>query len=119
MKSIGGTFLAMSLLGVLAIPAFAADKLESRLKDIATVEGVRDNPLVGYGIVVGLKGTGDSQQTIFSMPTLANILQRMGLQVSATAIRANNVAAVFVTGTLPPFAHPGTHIDVTVSSAGD
>jgi len=97
----------------------ASDKLESRLKDIATVEGVRDNPLVGYGIVVGLKGTGDSQQTIFSMQTLANIMQRMGLQVSATAIRSNNVAAVFVTGTLPPFAHPGTHIDVTVSSTGD
>jgi flagellar P-ring protein precursor FlgI len=110
------------LFGVLALAATnlaAADKLESRLKDIATIEGVRDNPLVGYGIVVGLKGTGDSQQTVFSMQTLANIMQRMGLQVSATAIRANNVAAVFVTGTLPPFAHPGTRIDVTVSSTGD
>jgi flagellar P-ring protein FlgI len=109
-------------LGVLSIPAarlVAADKLESRLKDIATIEGVRDNPLVGYGMVVGLKGTGDSQQTVFSMQTLANIMQRMGLQVSSTAIRANNVAAVFVTATLPPFAHPGTHIDVTVSSTGD
>src|SRR5580658_6959182 len=116
MKS--GIFLAPILLGLLVIPA-AADKLESRLKDISTVEGVRDNPLVGYGIVVDLKGTGDSQQTVFSMQTLANIMQRMGLQVSATAIRANNVAAVFVTATLPPFAHPGTHIDITVSSTGD
>jgi flagellar P-ring protein precursor FlgI len=103
----------------LAPRVLAADKLESRLKDIATIEGVRDNPLVGYGIVVGLKGTGDSQQTVFSMQTLANIMQRMGLQVSPTAIRANNVAAVFVTATLPPFAHPGTHIDITVSSTGD
>jgi flagellar P-ring protein precursor FlgI len=120
-----GRHPCLPLLALLAMSSLtpthltAADKLESRLKDIATIEGVRDNPLVGYGIVVGLKGTGDSQQTIFSMQTLANIMQRMGLQVSATAIRANNVAAVFVTGTLPPFAHPGTRIDVTVSSTGD
>src|ERR1035438_738934 len=120
MNSMSAKFrAAIGLLAILSIPAAAADKLESRLKDIATVEGVRDNPLVGYGIVVGLKSTGDSQQTVFSMQTLANIMQRMGLQVSATAIRANNVAAVFVTATLPPFAHPGTRIDVTVSSTGD
>src|ERR1017187_3579315 len=112
----------LCFLGALGIPAFrlaAADKLESRLKDIATIEGVRDNPLVGYGIVVGLKGTGDSQQTVFSMQTLANILQRMGLVVPALTITAKNMASVFVTATLPPFAHPGTRIDVTVSSTGD
>src|SRR5580658_7935297 len=95
------------------------NKMESRLKDIATIEGVRENPLVGYGMVVGLKGTGDSQQTVFSMQTLANIMLRMGLQVPAASITAKNVAAVFVTATLPPFAHPGTHIDVTISSTGD
>lgn len=90
-----------------------------RLRDITTVEGVRDNPLIGYGLVVGLKRTGDSQQTIFSTQTLANILQRMGLQIPVSSVQIRNVAAVFVTATLPPFAEPGTRIDVTVSSIGD
>ena len=90
-----------------------------RLRDISTVEGVRDNPLIGYGLVVGLKRTGDSQQTQFSTQTLANILQRMGLQIPVASVQIRNVAAVFVTATLPPFARPGTRIDVTVSSVGD
>ena len=90
-----------------------------KLRDIATVEGVRDNPLIGYGIVVGLKRTGDSQQTQFSTQTLANALQRMGLQIPVASVQIRNVAAVFVTATLPPFAQPGTLIDVTVSSIGD
>jgi flagellar P-ring protein precursor FlgI len=75
--------------------------------------------VIGYGIVAGLKGTGDKQQTLFTTQTLANILQRMGVQVSATTMIVKNVAAVFVTATLPPFAGPGTHLDVTVSSTGD
>ena len=91
----------------------------AQIKDITTIEGVRDNPLVGYGVVVGLNRTGDSQQTVFSTQTLANLLQRMGVQVPATSIRVNNMAAVFVTAELPPFARPGMKIDVTVSSAGD
>jgi flagellar P-ring protein precursor FlgI len=90
-----------------------------RIKDIASVEGVRDNPLVGYGMVVGLNGTGDRRQTIFSTQTLANILRRMGLQIPASSVRVNNVAAVMVTATLPPFARPGMRLDVTVSSVGD
>ena len=90
------------------------------LRDITTVEGVRENPLQGYGLVVGLNGTGDRQQTIFSTQTLANILQRMGVQVSTPAnMLVHNVAAVFVTATLPPFAQPGMRMDVTVSSIGD
>jgi len=89
------------------------------IRDIATVEGVRENPLLGYGMVVGLKGTGDRQQTVFTTQTLANILQRMGVQIPGNTIRINNVAAVFVTASLPPFARPGTHLDVTVSSVGD
>ncbi|HWB32389.1 MAG TPA: flagellar basal body P-ring protein FlgI [Acidobacteriaceae bacterium] len=92
---------------------------EARIKDIASVEGVRDNQLVGYGIVVGLHGTGDSQQTGFSTQTLASMLLRMGVSVPATAIRVQNLAAVFVSATLPPFARPGSQIDITVSSAGD
>jgi flagellar P-ring protein FlgI len=90
-----------------------------RIKDIASIEGIRDNQLVGYGIVVGLQGTGDSQQTTFPTQTLAATLLRMGVSVPASAIRVQNLAAVFVSSTLPPFARPGTKLDVTVSSAGD
>src|SRR5208282_2612902 len=81
--------------------------------------GVRDNLLIGYGMVVGLNGTGDRQQTVFSVQTLSNLLQKMGVQFSASAVVVKNIAAVFVTGTLPPFSRPGTPIDVTVSSIGD
>ena len=90
-----------------------------RLKDITSVEGVRGNPLIGYGVVVGLAGTGDSRQTIFTTQTLGNILQHMGVQIPTSAVQVRNVAAVFVTATLPAFAQPGTRIDVTVSSTGD
>jgi flagellar P-ring protein precursor FlgI len=83
------------------------------------VEGVRDNQLIGYGMVVGLHGTGDSQQTVFSVQTLANLLQKMGVQFAASAVVVKNIAGVFVTATLPPFARPGTPIDVTISSVGD
>ena len=89
------------------------------IRDVTSVEGIRDNPVLGYGVVVGLKNTGDKQQTLFTNQTLANILQRMGVQTPAGTIIVKNVAAVFVTATLPPFARPGTRLDVTVSSAGD
>jgi flagellar P-ring protein precursor FlgI len=89
------------------------------IRDVATVEGVRDNSLVGYGLVVGLRGTGDRQQTYFTVQTLASILARMGVQIPTASVRVNNVAAVFVTATLPPFARPGMHVDVLVSSSGD
>lgn len=90
-----------------------------RLGDVSTVEGVRNNLLIGYGMVVGLNGTGDRQQTVFSVQTLSNLLQKMGIQFTASAVVVKNVAAVFVTATLPPFARPGTPLDVTVSSIGD
>jgi flagellar P-ring protein precursor FlgI len=118
-------FLALPLSAAAAFPARGAVDSSSgsghgaQIKDITTIEGVRDNPLVGYGVVVGLNRTGDSQQTVFSTQTLANLLQRMGVQVPAASIRVNNMAAVFVTAELPPFARPGMKIDVTVSSAGD
>lgn len=89
------------------------------IRDITSIEGVRNNPLVGYGIVIGLKGTGDRQQTVFTTQTLANVLQRLGLQIPAAAIQVRNVASVIVTAELPPFARPGTTVDVTVSSVGD
>ena len=112
-------FLAGLLL--LAIPSnlVAAEPVEVKIRDLTTVEGVRENPLIGYGMVVGLTGTGDRQQTVFTTQTLANILQRMGAQIPAATVRVNNVAAVFVTASLPPFARPGTQLDVTVSSIGD
>ncbi len=92
---------------------------QARIKDISTIEGIRDNQLVGYGIVVGLQGTGDSQQTTFPTQTLVATLLRMGVSVPAAAIRVQNLAAVFVSATLPPFARPGTKLDITVASAGD
>jgi flagellar P-ring protein precursor FlgI len=104
----------IALLALLAGPAPAA-----RLKDLVAVEGVRDNQLIGYGMVVGLAGSGDRQQTVFSNQSLTNLLQRMGVSVSPTAIRVKNTASVMVTATLPPFAQPGLHIDSTVAAIGD
>ncbi len=93
------------------------------IRDVATVEGIRENSLIGYGLVVGLKGTGDKQQTYFTIQTLASMLARMGVEIPSSVVQSTvqvkNVAAVFVTATLPPFARPGMHLDVAVSSAGD
>jgi flagellar P-ring protein FlgI len=93
------------------------------VRDVATVEGVRENSLIGYGLVVGLKGTGDKQQTYFTVQTLASVLARMGVEIPPSVLQSTvqvkNVAAVFVTASLPPFSRPGLHIDVMVSSAGD
>jgi flagellar P-ring protein precursor FlgI len=90
-----------------------------QVRDISTISGVRDNQLVGYGIVVGLNGTGDRSQTQFTTQTLANAMRRMGVIISPATIRISNVAAVFVTASLPQFARPGIKLDVTVSSIGD
>jgi flagellar P-ring protein FlgI len=97
----------------------------ARVKDVATIEGIRDNQLVGYGLVVGLRGTGDSSQTVFPAQTLISALERMGVTVpqtgsnSASNMQVKNMAAVFVVATLPPFSSPGFRMDVTASSAGD
>src|SRR5688572_17536582 len=108
-------FSAMMLLPLAAGNAPAA----TRLKDLVSIEGVRDNQLIGYGLVVGLAGTGDRRQTMFSAQSLASMLQRMGVSVPATAIRVNNTAAVMVTATLPAFAQPGMRMDCTVAAIGD
>jgi len=108
--------LSILLLGAMLVPAPAA---ASRLKDVAVLEGVRDNQLLGYGVVVGLNGTGDRRQTVFSVQTLTNMLQRMGISVSPDAIRVMNTAAVMVTANLPPFSRPGSKLDITVSAIGD
>jgi flagellar P-ring protein precursor FlgI len=104
---------------VSTVNSAAEETSQVLIRDISTIEGIRDNPLIGYGVVVGLKRTGDSQQTIFTTQTLANMLQRLGLQISAATIQVRNIAAVMVTASLPPFARPGTALDVTVSSIGD
>ena len=104
--------LALMLL-VLPALAFAAPV---RIKDLATIDGVRGNDLVGYGLVVGLNGTGDSVRNApYTEEMLAGILERLGVNVTDETFRPKNVAAVMVTGTLPPFGRAGSQIDVSVS----
>ncbi|TSA46787.1 MAG: flagellar basal body P-ring protein FlgI [Deltaproteobacteria bacterium] len=91
----------------------------ARIKDISAIGGVRGNPLVGYGLVVGLQGTGDDLKNGFTMATIANILSRHGLSMRDKTLKSKNIASVMVTATLPPFFRPGARIDVTVSSIGD
>ena len=107
------SLLALTLSG--PPPAHGA----ARLKELVTLEGVRDNQLIGYGLVVGLNKSGDRLQTVFSAQSLTNLLQRMGVSVAPDAIRVNNTASVMVTATLPPFAQPGTRIDATAAAIGD
>jgi flagellar P-ring protein precursor FlgI len=100
----------------IALPAWAAP----RIKDIADFEGVRENQLVGYGLVVGLAGTGDSlRNSAFTRQSLAAMLERLGVNASNGNLNTRNIAAVMVTANLPPFASQGSRIDVTVSSLGD
>src|SRR5512136_1032283 len=98
---------------------FADAAMAVRIKDIASFDGARDNQLIGYGLVVGLNGSGDSDQSKFSAQSLANVLERMGVSVNRNDISVKNVAAVMVTAILPPFAKQGTSLDVLVSSMGD
>jgi len=91
----------------------------SRIKDIARLEGVRSNQLVGYGLVVGLNGTGDSDSTQFTIQSLVNMMERLGVTVDPNEVEVSNVAAVMVTAELPAFARAGNAIDVSVASVGD
>ena len=93
---------------------------ESRIKDLADVEGVRENMLIGYGLVVGLDGTGDRiRNTPFTRESLVSMLERMGVNIRSEALDTDNIASVMVTANLPPFATHGTHLDVSVSAMGD
>jgi flagellar P-ring protein precursor FlgI len=126
-----GNLCSLLLLAMVALPSLGAASVPSgtqrarlaRVKDVATVEGVRDNQLIGYGIVVGLRGTGDSQQTVFPIQTLISTLERMGVNLQQSpqlsTMRTQNMASVFISATLPAFARPGNKLDITVSSAGD
>jgi flagellar P-ring protein FlgI len=91
----------------------------ARIKDISSIAGVRDNQLIGYGLVVGLNGTGDGSSTVFTGQTISSMLRAMGITVNAADIKARNAAAVMVTATLPAFARAGSRADVLVSSLGD
>jgi flagellar P-ring protein precursor FlgI len=96
------------------------DRLTVRVKDIAEIEGVRGNQLLGYGIVIGLNRTGDRvQQNLYARQTLQNLLERMGISTSVEALKPENMATVLITATLPPFARQGSKLDVIVSSIGD
>jgi flagellar P-ring protein precursor FlgI len=107
---------ALAALALSAVPAGAV----SRIKDLANIEGVRQNQLIGYGLVVGLNGTGDTLNNIpFTKQSLQAMLERMGVNIRGATIRTGNVAAVMVTGNLPAFGTQGTRMDVTVSSLGD
>lgn len=114
--SITTLIFAIALTIALAIPAAAT----SRIKDIADFEGVRENQLVGYGLVVGLNGTGDTLNNApFTRQSLRAMLERLGVNTPSAELRTANVAAVMVTANLPAFATQGTRIDITVSALGD
>ena len=117
-KTIRWTSLAaVILIGVIGTtPAYAL----SRIKDLAEIEGVRENLLVGYGLVVGLQGSGDSlRNSPFTRQSLESMLERLGMNTRGTNLNTKNVAAVMVTGNLPPFAGQGSRMDITVSALGD
>jgi flagellar P-ring protein precursor FlgI len=111
---LAGATLLLTLVAGLPATAEAA-----RIKDIAAVKGVRPNQLVGYGLVVGLNGSGDNNKTEFTIQSLVNMLERMDVHVDPNDVKVKNVAAVIVTASLPPFARIGNKIDVLVSSIGD
>ncbi|MBI5469613.1 MAG: flagellar basal body P-ring protein FlgI [Deltaproteobacteria bacterium] len=108
-------FLALAFVTVL----FSTGAYGARIKDIAFIEGVRPNQLIGYGIVVGLNGTGDKTSAVYTMQSIANMLNRMGMKFDPNSIRVKNAAAVLVTAELPAFTKTGSKIDVLVSSLGD
>jgi flagellar basal body P-ring protein FlgI len=110
-------FNIIMLCAVILLVASGAQAV--RIKDIASFEGVRDNQLMGYGLVVGLNGSGDSDQAKIQTQSVVNMLERMGISTTINDIKLKNVAAVMVTATLPPFAKQGNRLDVLVSSLGD
>jgi len=125
MKSVLSRVVSVVVVSVVIVLSPLHVVSAARIKDIATIQGVRENQLIGYGLVVGLSGTGDKgEKTIFTNQSLLNMLKNMGMQsdpndATATKLKLKNVAAVIVTAKLPTFAQPGRRIDVSVSSLGD
>ena len=120
-SGIGPRMISVAVLGLMLLWLWpAAAQAQTRIKDIANFEGIRDNLLVGYGLVVGLDGTGDDLgSAVFTRESLIGMLQRMGVNARDDSLDTDNVAAVMVTADLPPFSRQGTRIDVTVSAIGD
>ncbi len=107
------------ILSMLFTFSFVTHASGARLKDISSLKGVRSNQLVGYGLVIGLNGTGDGTQTQFTTQSLVNMMERLGIHTLPEKVKVENVAAVMVTASLPPFSKMGSTIDVLVSSIGD
>lgn len=112
-------YTKLIILTILFISGYATCASGARIKDIASFKGVRSNQLVGYGLVIGLNGTGDGNSTQFTTQTLANMMERLGIHTLAEKIKVDNVAGVIVTANLPPFSKKGSTLDVLVSSIGD
>ena len=118
MKKIFACLAALSLVFVMAA-SVSAESATTRIKDVAKVQGVRSNQLMGYGLVVGLNGTGDSDKTLQTLQSVVNMLREYGVSITKDNLKPKNIAAVMVTATLPPFVREGDNIDITVSSMGD
>ena len=114
-----GLWRLVALSVFVAIASLATLAHATRIEELTNVRGVRPNQLTGYGLVVGLNGSGDSGQARFTLQSTAGMLRRLGANIDPAQIQTKNAAAVIVTATLPPFAHPGTRLDVTVSSLGN
>jgi flagellar P-ring protein precursor FlgI len=112
------SFKQLIIIIAIVIISWPLAAVDVRLKDIANFEGVRDNQLIGYGVAVGLEGTGDTTQNKFTFQSMSNMLDKMGMNLDPEAFQMRNTAAVAVTATLPPFSRAGSKIDVTVSSIG-
>ncbi len=118
MKKIFACVAALFLVVMMSTTVFAESAM-TRIKDVAKVQGVRSNQLMGYGLVVGLNGTGDSDKTSQTLQSIVNMLREYGVTISKDNLKPKNIAAVMVTATLPPFVREGDDIDITVSSMGD
>ncbi|MFW5487017.1 MAG: flagellar basal body P-ring protein FlgI [Desulfovibrio sp.] len=118
-KTTARIFTALFVLAAVLWTGFGQEAQSARLKDIASFKGVRSNQLVGYGLIVGLSGTGDKRGSEFTIQSMVNMLDRMGVTVNRRDIKPKNVAAVMVTAKMPVSAKPGSPLDVTVSSLGD
>lgn len=116
---ITGRIIALILLSIMLIMVGAATAMAARIKDIANIRGVRQNQLFGYGLVVGLDGSGDSNKSLFTVQSLSSMLEKMGVTIDPDDLKVKNVAAVMITANLPPFARAGSQLDVLVSSIGD
>jgi len=116
---VSGRFRFLLLIILIVTLFFSSTGMSARIKDIASFKGIRTNQLFGYGLVIGLNGSGDKGGTSFTIQGLVNMLKQMGVHVSVKDVKVKNVAAAVVSATLPPFARIGQKIDVTVSSIGD